>query len=297
MEKYFEGLEGKISYKYNLKNINWFNIGGVVEVFFKPKNLNDLINLRKNTKKEKKLHIIGAGSNLLISDKGINGIAIKLGSNFSNISKIDETTLIAGASTIDRKLSEYAMENEISGFEFLSCIPGTIGGGIKMNSGCFENEFKDIIISVQALDENGKILSIPKEKIKFSYRKTDLNPNLIFLSATFKGQKGKKNKIKEKIISFKEKKNKSQPSKIKTGGSTFKNPIDQTRKKVWELIDDSVGKNVKFGDAIISKKHSNFFINEKNASFEDMNNLINFVKYEVKKKTGVNLDLEIKILK
>ena len=189
------------------------------------------------------------------------------------------------------------MENEISGFEFLSCIPGTIGGGIKMNSGCFENEFKDIIISVQALDENGKILSIPKEKIKFSYRKTSLDSNLIFLSATFKGQKGKKNKIKEKIISFKEKKNKSQPSKIKTGGSTFKNPIDQTQKKVWELIDDSVGKNVKFGDAIISKKHSNFFINEKNASFEDMNNLINFVKHEVKKKTGVNLDLEIKILK
>ncbi len=297
MEKYFEGLEGKISYKYNLKNINWFNIGGLVEAFFKPKNLNDLVNLRKNTKKEKKLHIIGAGSNLLISDKGINGIAIKLGSNFSNISKIDDTTLIVGASTIDRKLSEYAMENEISGFEFLSCIPGTIGGGIKMNSGCFENEFKDIIISVQALDENGKILSIPKEKIKFSYRKTNLDPNLIFLSATFKGQKGKKNKIKEKIISFKEKKNKSQPSKIKTGGSTFKNPIDQTQKKVWELIDDSVGKNVKFGDAIISTKHSNFFINEKNASFEDMNNLINFVKYEVKKKTGINLDLEIQILK
>ena len=297
MEKYFEGLEGKISYKYNLKNINWFNIGGVVEVFFKPKNLNDLVNLRKNTKKEKKLHIIGAGSNLLISDKGINGIAIKLGSNFSNISKIDETTLIAGASTIDRKLSEYAMENEISGFEFLSCIPGTIGGGIKMNSGCFENEFKDIIISVQALDENGKILSIPKEKIKFSYRKTDLNPNLIFLSATFKGQKGKKNKIKEKIISFKEKKSKSQPSKIKTGGSTFKNPVDQTQKKVWELIDDSVDKNIKFGDAMISEKHSNFFINKKNASFEDMNNLINFVKYNVKKKTGVNLDLEIQILK
>ena len=297
MEKYFEGLEGKISYKYNLKNINWFNIGGVVEVFFKPKNLNDLVNLRKNTKKEKKLHIIGAGSNLLISDKGINGIAIKLGSNFSNISKIDDTTLIAGASTIDRKLSEYAMENEISGFEFLSCIPGTIGGGIKMNSGCFENEFKDIIISVQALDENGKILSIPKEKIKFSYRKTDLNPNLIFLSATFKGQKGKKNKIKEKIISFKEKKSKSQPSKIKTGGSTFKNPVDQTQKKVWELIDDSVDKNIKFGDAIISEKHSNFFINKKNASFEDMNNLINFVKYNVKKKTGINLDLEIQILK
>ena len=166
-----------------------------------------------------------------------------------------------------------------------------------MNSGCFENEFKDIIVSVQALDENGNILSIPKEKIEFSYRKINLNPNLIFLSATFKGKKGEKNKIKKKIFTFKEMKNKSQPSKIKTGGSTFKNPIDQTDKKVWQLIDDSVGRDVKFGDAKISKKHPNFFINEKNASFKDMNNLINFVKNKVKQKTGINLDLEVQIIK
>ena len=297
MKEYFKDLEGSISFKYNLKNTNWFNIGGIIEAYFKPKNLKDLVCLRKNIKKKEKIYIIGAGSNLLISDKGINGIAIKLGSNFSNISKINETTLIAGASTIDKKLSEYAMENEISGFEFLSCIPGTVGGGIRMNSGCFENEFKDIIVSVQALDENGKILSIPKKKIKFSYRKINLSPNLIFLSATLKGKKGEKNKIKEKIITFKEMKNKSQPSKIKTGGSTFKNPIDQTEKKVWELIDDSVGRDVKFGDAKISKKHPNFFINEKNASFKDMDNLINFVKNKVKQKTGINLDLEIQIIK
>ncbi len=297
MKKYFKDLEGSISFKYNLKNTNWFNIGGVIEAYFKPKNLKDLVRLRKNIKKKEKIYIIGAGSNLLISDKGINGIAIKLGSNFSNISKVNETTLIAGASTIDKKLSEYAMENEISGFEFLSCIPGTVGGGIRMNSGCFENEFKDIIVSVQALDENGNILSIPKEKIEFSYRKINLNPNLIFLSATFKGKKGEKNKIKKKIFTFKEMKNKSQPSKIKTGGSTFKNPIDQTDKKVWQLIDDSVGRDVKFGDAKISKKHPNFFINEKNASFKDMNNLINFVKNKVKQKTGINLDLEVQIIK
>jgi len=166
-----------------------------------------------------------------------------------------------------------------------------------MNSGCFENEFKDIIISVQALDEDGRILSIPKEKIKFSYRNTDLNPNLIYLSATFKGQKSTKKKINEKISAFKKMKEKSQPSKIKTGGSTFKNPLNQTQKKVWELIDESVDKNVKFGDAKISNKHSNFFINEKNASFDDMFNLINFVRDKVKKKTGIKLDLEVKILK
>ncbi len=297
MEKYFKDLEGSVSFNYNLKNSNWFNIGGSIDIYFKPKNLNDLIKLRKNLKNKDKLYLIGAGSNLLISDKGIKGIAVKLGEKFSNISKIDDTTLIAGAATTDKNLSEFAMLNEITGFEFLSCIPGTVGGGIKMNSGCFENEFKDIIISIQALDEDGRILSIPKEKIKFSYRNTDLNPNLIYLSATFKGQKSTKKKINEKISAFKKMKEKSQPSKIKTGGSTFKNPLNQTQKKVWELIDESVDKNVKFGDAKISNKHSNFFINEKNASFDDMFNLINFVRDKVKKKTGIKLDLEVKILK
>ena len=297
MEKYFKDLEGSVSFNYNLKNSNWFNIGGSIDIYFKPKNLNDLIKLRKNLKNKDKLYLIGAGSNLLISDKGIKGIAVKLGEKFSNISKIDDTTLIAGAATTDKNLSEFAMLNEITGFEFLSCIPGTVGGGIKMNSGCFENEFKDIIISIQALDEDGRILSIPKEKIKFSYRNTDLNPNLIYLSATFKGQKSTKKKINEKISAFKKMKEKSQPSKIKTGGSTFKNPLNQTQKKVWELIDESVDKNVKFGDAKISNKHSNFFINEKNASFDDMFNLINFVRGKVKKKTGIKLDLEVKILK
>ena len=297
MEKYFKDLEGSVSFEYNLKNSNWFNIGGIIDVYFKPKNLNDLAKLIKNLKKREKLYVIGAGSNLLISDSGIKGIAVKLGKNFSNISKINETTLIAGASTTDKNLSEFAIQNEISGFEFLSCIPGTVGGGIRMNSGCFENEFKDIIISVQAIDEDGRILSIPKENIKFSYRNSNLNSNLIFLSATFKGKKSTKKKIIEKINTFKEMKNESQPSKIKTGGSTFKNPIDQTKKKVWELIEESVNKNIIFGGAKISSKHSNFFVNYKNASFEDMNNLINFVREKVKKKTGINLDLEIQILK
>ena len=118
MKEYFKDLEGSISFKYNLKNTNWFNIGGIIEAYFKPKNLKDLVCLRKNIKKKEKIYIIGAGSNLLINDKGINGIAIKLGSNFSNISKINETTLIAGASTIDKKLSEYAMEMKFQALSF-----------------------------------------------------------------------------------------------------------------------------------------------------------------------------------
>ena len=181
-------IKGIYKKNFPLSKATWFQTGGKAEVLFIPKNISDLKFFLQKVKKIP-ITIIGGGSNLLVRDKGIKGIAVKLGEKFSNISKIDDTTLIAGAGTTDKNLSEFAMLNEITGFEFLSCIPGTVGGGIKMNSGCFENEFKDIIISVQALDEDGRILSIPKEKIKFSYRNTDLNPNLIYLSATFKGQK------------------------------------------------------------------------------------------------------------
>ena len=149
---------------------------------------------------------------------------------------------------------------------------------------------------ISVIDQKGNIKVIPSNKIKFQYRKIELNENLIFLSATFKGDLLNKNKIKNLMEELAIKKNNSQPSKIKTGGSTFKNPIDQTTKKAWELIKESVPENINFGDASISKKHSNFFINKKNASFEEMNSLINFVKKNVKDKTGININLEIKII-
>ena len=162
------------------------------------------------------------------------------------------------------------------------CIPGSVGGGLQMNSGCFGTEFKDKLISLQCIDTNGNIKVIPSNKIKFQYRKIELNENLIFLSATFKGDLVNKNKIKNLMEELAIKKNNSQPSKIKTGGSTFKNPIDQTTKKAWELIKESVPENVNFGDACISKKHFNFFVNRNNASFDEMNSLINYVKKNVK---------------
>ena len=165
-----------------------------------------------------------------------------------------------------------------------------------MNSGCFNKEFKDILISVQALDTKGRVLTIRSDKIKFGYRETNLSSDLIFLSASFKGESKDKKLIKDEIILLKNKKELSQPTMIKTSGSTFKNPIDQTTKKVWELIKESVPQNIKFGDAEISKKHCNFFVNTKNASFKDMNNLINFVKKKVKEKTGVSISLEIIVI-
>ena len=294
--------EFKIKYKsdiffdYDIKKLNWFNIGGKSKVFFKPKNLLELKDFLILYANRGKIFVLGLGSNVLFSDKVYDGVVIKLSNSFSSISKLKDDTIIAWSSCSQKKVSLFAMENNISGFEFMYCIPGSIGGGIKMNSGCFGTEFKDKIISIQCLDTEGNIQIIPANKIKFNYRNTELSENLIFLSATFKGNISEKNKIRSIMESLYEKKNNSQPSKIKTGGSTFKNPIDQTNKKVWELIKVSVPKNINFGDASISPKHYNFFVNNKNATFEEMNSLINYVKKNVEDKTGIKINLEIKII-
>ena len=291
-----KNFSSKILFDENLSKYSWFNLGGPAKIVFKPKNLNELSSFLKKTNGSAKIKVLGAGSNILVRDGGFNGIIIKLDKTFSHVSLFDKKTIIAGSSTLDKNLSIFALENSLSGFEFLSCIPGTIGGGIRMNSGCFGSEFKDILLSVQAIDRTGRVLTIPSSKIKFEYRTINLSRDLIFLSASFKGKFKKKDMIKKEIEYLKSKKEKAQPTRIKTSGSTFKNPIKQTNKKVWELIKSSVPQDMAFGDATISEKHNNFFVNKKNATFKDMKKLIDHVKKNVKEKTGVSLDLEIEIV-
>ena len=285
-----------VKFEHNLKKKNWFNIGGKSKVFYKANNLKELVNFLKKLDNKEKIFILGAGSNTLISDCLFDGVVIKLSKNFNNISLLSENIIIAGSAVQDRSLSNFAMENNLSGFEFLSCIPGTIGGGIKMNAGCFGKEFKDILLSIQAIDKSGNVISIPSKDIKFEYRKNNLPDDLIFLSASFKGVKSDHQKINDKMNKFKTEKDKNQPTKIKTSGSTFKNPLSQTNKKVWELIRESVPIDKCFGDACISEKHCNFFVNKGDAKFEDMKKLIDFVAKTVLEKTGISLEKEIKIL-
>ena len=297
LDTFAENIKGKIRLNYNLKNHTWLNIGGNAKIFFVPETLAELreflIYLKKN---DNDFFLLGAGSNLLISENIQNRIFIKLGKNFNKISLMKDNIIIAGCSILDKNVSDFATNNHLSGLEFLSCIPGSVGGGIRMNSGCFGKEFKDVLLSVQVMDYNGNVYTIDSKNINFDYRKTSLPKNLIFLSASFKTSKKDKIEIEDTIYKFKKKKGNSQPLRVKTGGSTFKNPKAQTEKKVWELIRESVDSNINFGDAKISDKHSNFFINSKNASFENMYNLINFVKDKVKDKTGISLELELEIV-
>ena len=293
-------LQEEFSYNlklnYDLKKKNWFNIGGQTKAFYKANSLKELIKFLKKIRNREKIFVLGAGSNTLISDKQFDGVVIKLANDFNNISLMNEEIIIAGSAVNDKLLSDFAMENGLAGFEFLSCIPGTIGGGIKMNAGCFQSEFKDILISVQAINKSGEIVTIPAKEINFKYRDSGLSDDLIFLSASFKGKKKNKAIIKNEIKELKKKKELAQPTKIKTSGSTFKNPIDQSDKKVWQLIKESVSLDISFGDASISEKHCNFFVNKGNAKFKDMKKLIEFVSESVFKKTGIKLETEIKIL-
>ena len=296
LKKILDSFGNNLHFEYDLKRKNWFNIGGKSKVFFKADCLNQLINFIKILNNQERIFVLGAGSNILITDGLFDGVVIKLGKNFNNISLHGEDIIIAGSAVLDKSLSNFAFENNLGGFEFLSCIPGTVGGGISMNAGCFGKEFKDILVSVQAIDKFGRVITIPSKQIKFEYRKSNIPEDYIFLSASFKGFKSNQKEIKTTINKLKFEKEKNQPTRIKTSGSTFKNPISQSNKKVWELIRDSVSLNQSFGDACISEKHCNFFVNKGNAKFQDMKKLIDHVSEKVLKKTGICLEKEIKIL-
>ena len=296
LKKSVLSIDGNVFFDQTIKNLNWFNIGGKTRILFKPNSLKGLIDYLKLYAQRGKIFILGNGSNVLFDDETYQGTIIKLGRNFSRISLLDRTTIIAGTAISQKKVSEFAKNNNISGLEFMSCIPGSIGGGIRMNSGCFKKEFKDVLVSIQLVDFQGVVKSIPANKINFNYRSIELSKDLIFLSATFKGKEKDSLEIEQYMNELIKKKEIAQPTKIKTSGSTFKNPINQTNKKVWELIRSSVSIEKSYGDAFISEKHANFFVNKKNATSKDMKSLINFVKEKVERNTGVKLELEIVVV-
>ena len=206
LKKFSNEVNSKIYFDYDLKKSNWFNIGGKTKVYFRPDSLSDLVNFLKKFGSHERIYILGAGSNTLISDKTFDGIVIKLGKNFSNVSLLPNGIIVAGSACSDKKLSDFAKENQVGGLEFLACIPGTVGGGLKMNAGCFNKEFKDILISIQAIDRLGKVMTIKADKVMFEYRNNNLPNDLIFLSASFKGEKKDKIKIEKKVIELKKKK-------------------------------------------------------------------------------------------
>ena len=261
----------------NLSNYSWFNLGGKADYFFKAEDKIQLINFLKEAKKNNlDITIIGAGSNTLFRDNGVRGAVIKLGKNFSYTELIDKDIINVGSATLDRKIADFAKNNNLANLEFLSCIPGSIGGGIIMNSGCYDNDISKVLISIRAIDKNNfSEIEIKKKDINFLYRGTNLSNNLIIISAKLKGKLGKKEDIEKIQKNLINKKKLDQPSQIKTCGSTFKN-ISKV-KKAWMLIKEAGCERLKEGDAMISEKHCNF-VNNGNAKSSDIESLINKVK-------------------
>ncbi len=278
----------------SLSKYNWFNLGGPANIFFRPENKEQLKDFLSEIKDEdNKVHILGAGSNTLFRDSGVKGVVIKLSSKFADIKLIEKDIIEVGAATLDKRVSDFAKNNSISGMEFLSCIPGSIGGAVIMNSGCYGSDISQILESIKVIDRYGQEKEIKKNQIDFYYRGANLPKNITIISARLKGKLSSKSVIEKKQNYLIDKKKESQPSQVKTGGSTFKNRPD---KKAWMLIKEAGCDKLYVGDAKISDKHCNFFLNDGKAKSSDIESLINRVRKEVKFKTGVDLELEIKIV-
>jgi UDP-N-acetylmuramate dehydrogenase len=289
-----KNLQGELRENFDLSKSNWLGIGGKANFFFKPKDLNDLQIFLRNNNQHFPIIVIGSGSNLLIRDKGFEGVVIKFGKNFDYI-KINNEIINCGPATQKTLLAETAANNNLTGFEFLYCIPGTIAGGIVMNSGCYGSDISKIVLSISVIDMNGEIKIINNKDINFSYRKSSLTKNQIITNIEMKGSFLKKEKVIEIMRNLKNKKDFEQPQKIKTGGSTFKNPRDSD-KKAWELIKESGCADLRVGGIKLSKLHCNFLENLDGATSEDAENLIENIKQQVFIKTNINLELELEVV-
>ena len=272
-----------------LANHTWFRVGGNAEFLYIPEGVKSIEKFLKIKPTDCKVFTIGAGSNLLVRDNGIDGVTL-ITSNLNKISIDNDGIITADSGCVDAEVARFAKDHSRRGLEFLIGIPGTIGGGIKMNSGAFGYEFKDVLIDVKAISHNGECKIFSNEDLKMEYRKIGLKDDWIFLSARFKtssdSEKNIRDKMKKIILSRKS----AQPTGVKTGGSTFKNPVG---KKAWQLIDQAGCRGLKNGDAMISEKHCNFIVNLKNAKAHQIEELGQNVKQKVFENSGIHLHWEI----
>ena len=284
-------LKSKILFNHEMGKLTWFKTGGKAKFFIIVENENEL-EILINTLYGYNYFIMGVGSNLLIRDKGYNGTIIKLGKGFNEL-KIEEDFIQAGSSILDVNLSKFAKNNSIKNFEFFSGIPGTIGGAVKMNSGCFGFETKDILKEIKFIDIKGNKNQINADKLDLKYRSSNLKDTDIVTSTKFKITYTENQFIEDKVNSIKLEREKKQPLKERTSGSTFKNPPNHF---AAELIDKAGCKGLEIGDAAVSLKHANFLINKGKATAADIEQLGKKIIDKVFDKFNILLDWEIKVI-
>lgn len=292
----FSKLNCIVRYDEPLKNHTTFKIGGNCIALIEPREVSDIVETMKICRENSiKFFVIGNGSNLLVPDEGYNGVIIKLKSEFSTI-QVEGEYLIVNSGAKLSEVYTVAYENSLTGFEFASGIPGTIGGAIYMNAGAYGGEMKDIVESVQVLDlDNFELRELKNEELEFSYRKSIIQRrNYIVTTIKLKLQKGNKEKINAVYEDLRERRNSKQPLNFGSAGSTFKRPEGHFASK---LIEDAGLKGYHINDAWVSEKHSGFVVNKGNASYKEVMELIEYVQNVVFEKFGVKLETEVRILK
>ncbi len=283
-------VRGTIQFDAPLSKLSWFRTGGDADLLFTPYDERDLCDFLIQLPEGVPVTPLGVGSNMLIRDGGIEGAVIRFGKNFSKIS-IEDNTITAGVGTPDISVSRAALNANLTGFEFLRGVPGTIGGALKMNAGAYGAEIRDIFKSARAVDRSGTVHTLKPEQMGFSYRHTAVPEDYIFTSGTFIGTPGNAEQIQRRMNEIGEAREESQPLRTRTGGSTFKNPEGLS---AWKLVEAAGCRGLKIGGARVSEKHCNFLINEGDATSKDIEDLGEEVRRRVLEQSGIMLEWEIK---
>jgi UDP-N-acetylmuramate dehydrogenase len=273
-----------------LKDLVWFRAGGPAEVLFRPADADDLATFMAAKDSNTRVSVIGVGSNLLVREGGIPGVVVRLPGAFGKVAAYG-TRIRVGAASLDAAVARAAADAGIAGLEFLRGIPGTIGGALRMNAGCYGREIKDIFVEATAIDGQGNMLTLDAKDMEFVYRKSGAAEDLIFVETVFQGEQGAPDDIRARMTALVEQRESTQPVKSRTGGSTFKNPPGH---KAWQLIDEAGCRGLMRGAAQVSQLHCNFLINTGDATAADIEALGEDVRARVKEKSGVTLEWEIK---
>lgn len=285
-------VRGKIVKQAELAPFTWFRVGGPADVLFLPEDEADLAAFLKALDPAVPVTPIGVGSNLLVRDGGLEGVVVRLGRNFAQI-VTDDWGLTAGAAALDAQVAKVAAKAGLAGLEFYAGIPGTVGGAVTMNAGCYGRETKDALLSARIMDRSGTVVTLSNAELQFAYRHSILQEkNWIVLDAAYELQEGNDpSDVMARIEEITAKRESSQPIREKTGGSTFKNPEGHS---AWKLVDEAGWRGKRFGGAKFSELHSNFMINADSATAADLEGLGDTVRAEVKEKFGIDLHWEIK---
>lgn len=283
-------VRGRLSEGSSLANVTWFRVGGPAEVLFKPADLEDLRHFIANKPADVPVTMLGVGSNLLVRDGGIPGVVIRLGRAFAEI-RAEGDRIVAGAGALDLNVAMAARDAGLGGLEFLSGIPGTIGGALRMNAGAYGSDISAVLRQATAIDRTGNLHHLDHAAMGFSYRHSAIAEDWIFIGAELAGSPDEAAAIQQRIETIQQNRAESQPIRARTGGSTFVNPMPQ---RAWELVDAAGCRGLRIGGAMVSEKHCNFLINTGHATASDIEALGEEVRRRVRQQSGINLQWEIK---